>query len=207
MFKGLVYVFWPTTSRSIGPDDIDFFNSATASNTFLVIKTLTRAMLSAIVYFHSGLIFFRRDEKLKPLNILAGIYLAIYLILLLFWGNDSQNLQLKVLLICGTLFVIFYYRILRSKYYLENNSTIKNLWALILEIPWVSSFLYRTKKIAYYLFEKTFGIIAAVYVVVAHIYFFVVLYGYWQLNGFDNIFTTGIMYSLWKAVFWMFYIW
>lgn len=207
IFDLVVYVFWPNFSRTIGPEDLEFFYSATESNTYNIIRFLTRTMLSTAIYFHSGLLFFKKDERSNPINILAGIYILMYFAFLVFLINNSLNFQLKIIITAVLLFIIFYYRILRSTYCYENKSKVEIIWDRILEIKWVSTFVYRTKKISYYLFEKTFGIIAAVYVIVAHIYFFVVLYSYWQENGFNNLLTTGVLYSLWKAVFWMFYIW
>lgn len=206
IFKGLVYVFWPSTSRSIGPDDINFFNSATASNTFAVLKFLSRVIISMIVYFYSGLFFFDKNEKSKPLKILALFYISLWIVVITGIANigESRYLILNIIVIFC---ILIYYRFLRAQHISSSDSKIKTLTTKLLEIGWFSSIIYKTKKIAYYLFEKIGMVLLVVYVVVAHIYFFVVLYGYWQKNGFDNILTTGVIYSLWKAVFWMFYIW
>lgn len=218
LYKLLLYIFLPN-SFQISIDNIVLIDEILESNISTLISTIFGLILSTGVYFYIGNLFFKNNQT-RARNALITLLVAIFIYETVILTNYLTKIELYyytgikvkifwvVLIIFYIANIILWYRFFMNKYEDKEDKELKSSISFeeIYSKPKIHS---EPKKYQEIIKRYTLGflqVIAFIYVVVGHIYFFYALYEFSRENSFLRTLIVGFYTSLWKAFFWVFYI-
>jgi glycerol uptake facilitator-like aquaporin len=187
----IVYILWPNSSKTIGPEDTQLYHEVLNSNIYTFIRSMIYPIISTGAFYFVGIRFFN-DDSLKARKALTALLVTIFvhaavLLTLYILNLESQlNIGLKevilFLLLIGYFVANF---ILWYKYFLnkfKDDKVISN--EVITRNGNNSKTKFKLPENVKNILTNTLSMIMVIYIIIGHIYFFYALYQYSQENSF-----------------------
>lgn len=207
LIRFLVDFFIPETYEEVTGIE-NPMNSITSSLPYLIFVWITRPLVSVFSYYRVGLIIIDKKQIGDAPLVLLIIFLIFFSVVYSSTIVDvqGQGFEFNTWVII-TMFIehiglsIYFFARHRNQYKLADG-IVQQITQKNNQVKEPSAFKEKVVELG----SNILGIAAMAYVAFAHCYFFYALWQYSKLHSFVATITAGIAISIWKAIFWIFYI-